>query len=275
MRHDLLVTAHNPDLVWYTFTLVGCQAKIERASEHIDELRGGLRGWASAQSLQEPYLSYESASQMWLWRAPELAQPPARFGAIFGDVVQNLRSCLDQLASGLVHSAGNEVTTAVKYPICHDIDEWNKRAHRCLPGVAGASLEAVREYQPFTNHPELGVLASISNVEKHRFAPPVSALQTSATTADLQWLHPPAARVVHLARVGGDATLHGHPVIAEARFDPPDVTPPPLMIPLSLAISFGLDDAGVGAVYLANLEQMRDSVAGLLSRFGERPADQA
>jgi hypothetical protein len=99
--------------------------------------------------------------------------PPARLGAIVGDVAHNLRSALDVAAWHLAlvndAAAARRRPNAVSFPITDDPDGFH--GHRALPFFNETARRAAEGLQPYHHSNEaLGWLRDTSNSDKHRIA---------------------------------------------------------------------------------------------------------
>lgn len=98
--------------------------------------------------------------------------PPARIGAIVGDVVHNLRSALDvaawQLAIAHDEDAARKGRSQVTFPLTDSPAEFKKRALRFFGEPARKVIEHLQPYQPSME--ALGWLRELSNADKHRVA---------------------------------------------------------------------------------------------------------
>jgi hypothetical protein len=113
---------------------------------------------------------------------------PPIWGLILGDIANNLRSALDQLAWAIVTRGRKPPATLSKgqrrqvyFPICKDRDEFNAALSSKLPGATRADIARVRRYQPY-HHPSrarwsaLLQLVEINTSDKHRTIQPVWAI---------------------------------------------------------------------------------------------------
>jgi hypothetical protein len=100
--------------------------------------------------------------------------PPARIGAIVGDIVHNLRSALDvaawQLAIANDEAAARNGRNQASFPLTRCAEEFKKphRALKFFSEPARAVIERLKPYQPSME--ALGWLRDLSNADKHRVA---------------------------------------------------------------------------------------------------------
>lgn len=112
--------------------------------------------------------------------------PPPRLGLVLGDVANNFRSALDNLAWSLVSRGSQPPATltdrqqkGVYFPITADEDAFLASIKSKLPGVAVDDVAVVHSYQPFIGAPGnerlhcLTLLDNLNNRNKHRTVHPV------------------------------------------------------------------------------------------------------
>jgi hypothetical protein len=113
---------------------------------------------------------------------------PPVWGLILGDIANNLRSALDQIAWAVVTRGRTPPTTLSKgqqrqiyFPICENRDEFNAALSSKLPGATRADIARVRRSQPY-HYPSrarwsaLLQLADINASDKHRTVQPIWAI---------------------------------------------------------------------------------------------------
>ena len=119
--------------------------------------------------------------------APEL---PWYTGMMIGDVLHNLRSALDHTAWALVEAGTTPVPSSprlVQFPIYDDAGNFSAQVTKRLPGVSSeavAIIESVQPYQRGATAEALGVLARLSNEDKHRHIP---ASVVGTASFNLSW----------------------------------------------------------------------------------------
>ncbi len=113
---------------------------------------------------------------------------PPTWGLILGDVANNLRSALDQLAWALVTRGRTPPPTlterqrrGIYFPISDQRDKFNRCLATRLPGVRRADIAKVRRYQPYHRGTKgrwfaLTLLAELNASDKHRTVQPVWAV---------------------------------------------------------------------------------------------------
>jgi hypothetical protein len=114
-----------------------------------------------------------------------LVPTPVRWGLLLGDVANNYRTALDQLAWALVtrgrtppEALTDKRRRNIYFPIKETREAFNASINGNLPGVRRADIAVVRSYQPYIRrrrggHHNLVVLAQINSADKHRAIQPV------------------------------------------------------------------------------------------------------
>jgi len=158
--------------------LDGCNAKLDRAHEHLDTLTAAYREYLDS----KPYVADQEARPdddeiRFIGRV--VVPPPLRLGTILGDLIHNLRSALDHIAWQLVVHIGKTPTRDNQFPICTDKDDWGKTSARSLARVRKAHLDLIETFQPFHSPiPDRAPLARLHrlwNQDKHQVVTTVLA----------------------------------------------------------------------------------------------------
>lgn len=99
--------------------------------------------------------------------------PPARLGALLGDIVHNLRSSLDHVVHQLImEQTGKEPTyRTYEFPIfCHE-NQFDETLNRKLRDVSDEAVELIKDVQPFQSDPPkaspLHTLQDLSTIDRH------------------------------------------------------------------------------------------------------------
>jgi hypothetical protein len=149
----------------------GSDAKIERAKDHIRELETSIRGFIES----NPYRivrHQDATTGDHLFVVFIDKEMPVRFGAIVGDVLNNLRSALDYLMFDIIEGKRNE---RIYFPIRTTAIEY-KAVLKGIEKVAGKEavklLQSTEAYQGGKGH-GLWQLHELNRREKHRFLIPV------------------------------------------------------------------------------------------------------
>lgn len=151
--------------------LTNPRAKLGRADEHLRELQAAARAFVKT----DPYSveNEERAADLDVARVSVREYPPLRLGLIFGDVLANWRSALDNLANELVYLNGQDPGTRTSFPIFSDESDYARRGRRRIKGVSDAHAAIIERLQPFQNQtdPTIRALAVVNdyvNIDKHR-----------------------------------------------------------------------------------------------------------
>lgn len=154
------------------------KSKLLRAREHFSAIREHIRGYTAS----EPYKVITEPNGEETLHVTE--QPPSDIAILAGEIVYQLRSALDHLAFGLVKLN----RTGISLPLGWEQDcefplrfELPKRVTKppvpqtyftkVLPGITRSAFTFIESVQPYRRHGAanaLRILASLSNVDKHR-----------------------------------------------------------------------------------------------------------
>jgi hypothetical protein len=154
-------------------TLAGCYAKLARAEQLIQELdrvnrRFFRRNTPVAEIVRDP----ATGSQQVL--ATNVKMPPVAHSIIVGDVLHNLRSCLDHLVYQLIlaHTGQGPMYRTYEFPIFVTDKKFEDNVNRLLRDVSEDGVQRVRQVQPFTfarpTDTALYALNELSLIDKHR-----------------------------------------------------------------------------------------------------------
>lgn len=99
--------------------------------------------------------------------------PTDRWSLMLGDIINNLRSCLDHCVYALaVIGSGEEIPPkywGLKFPICKNQSDFDKEAPNSLLNVQKPAFDTILAAQPFDNlDAPLWLLKEFSNADKHR-----------------------------------------------------------------------------------------------------------
>jgi hypothetical protein len=113
---------------------------------------------------------------------------PTHWGLVLGDVANNLRSALDQLAWAIVSRGRtppdrltDEAQRKIYFPVAESRKRFNGGLKTKLPGATRTDIATVRRYQPY-HHGRRGrwfaflILVDINAGDKHRTVEPVWAV---------------------------------------------------------------------------------------------------
>jgi hypothetical protein len=156
------------------------RVKLDRAKEHLDALNADLQQFATEEPhplhVVIPDRAYTVQDVVWM------RDPPARWGALVGDCVHNLRSALDHIVWAL--SGGNRYAPQhAEFPIFENPFKFFERTKKGEPargsgiwkiaGVVPDEARAIIEgLQPFNRpqperHP-LWIIHELDRFDKHR-----------------------------------------------------------------------------------------------------------
>ena len=169
--------------------LDGIEAKLDRAAEQLDSQD---REWVEWREREEPWgadCDIGEQGKRLIFVFKELKPVPLRFSVIAGEIVHDMRSALDHLASYLVEVHGRRLTLSTAWPIEPSRRSWNRKVERRLrpwqlwrkkgsgplAGIPrGSSAWALIERsQPYVRsdkvrHDPLWTLHQLWNADKHR-----------------------------------------------------------------------------------------------------------
>jgi hypothetical protein len=167
----------------------GPKEKLYRAREHLRALRHEIDVFL----YREPYgaaheIDPENGDD--IWRMEINSPPPMRLGVMVGDVVHNLRSCLDHLAWQLALMCTSSPRKTTEFPIfrdartgpCHKgFDPDGAKKIRDLPGDAQKIIQSVQPYHGLTPLGDaLWTLHRMAITDKHQII--LAPLATSGVT---------------------------------------------------------------------------------------------
>lgn len=154
-----------------TDALLGCFAKIDRASELIDTLSEKMASSFGDEWGADPVQSEDRTStDLRIKFPPDLQR---FYGVVVGEILHNLRSPLDHLVTHLVEINGGSSTSTHNFPVANGGSDFDNKIGTMLNGVHEDAIEKIRGIQPFDaegelpKHP-LRVLTYLSNQDKHR-----------------------------------------------------------------------------------------------------------
>jgi hypothetical protein len=159
--------------------IAGAVEKFNRSKEHFDVLRAEMGTFFNRDP--RPFGSrggFDATADEWVERFQVFEPPPLRFGAIFGDSVHNLRSCLDHLVWQVTLLDGGTPNRNTQFPLARrDEAQFEEMADKRIPGLSPKHRAMVKQVQPYhaTDAPGthfLKVLTNLDNVDKHRIVNP-------------------------------------------------------------------------------------------------------
>jgi hypothetical protein len=118
-------------------------------------------------------------------------------GLITGDIIHNLRSCLDHLAWQLVDANGGKPSSHTMFPIFEDPTaptDYKSRIERILKGASPDAIKLVQSLHPYKGGNDgLYALHRLDITDKHRLLITVGIVATAITiyTAQIDINRPP------------------------------------------------------------------------------------
>lgn len=154
-------------------TLEGCYAKLARAEQLIRELgRVNRRFFRRHLPLAEIVEDPTTGRQRLI--TTNVQAPPVAHSIIVGDVLYNLRSCLDHLVHQLILAHTGEAPTyrTYEFPVFVTEKTFDDNISRVLRDVSPDGVRRVRQVQPFAfarpTDTALYALNELGLVDKHR-----------------------------------------------------------------------------------------------------------
>lgn len=154
-------------------TLEGCYAKLARAEQLIRELDRVNRRFFRRHTPVTEIVKHPTTGVQQLI-ATNVKAPPIAHSIVVGDVLYNLRSCLDHLVHQLIvaHTGREPTYRTYEFPVFVTEKKFDDNINRLLRDVSPDSAQRVREVQPFTfaspTDTALYALNELSLVDKHR-----------------------------------------------------------------------------------------------------------
>ena len=159
------------------------RAKIARAYEHRKQFDAALYRWIARRPVG---IRLRRGPGGWTNLIYVEREPiPLRAGAIFADLVNNLRSALDLLVRQLVIASGNTPGADSCFPVVTDSARWERDRREKLEGVKDGWADGIRDVQPFEDAPNaykhwLVVLQSANQSSKRKVLMP-------AVVRNMEW----------------------------------------------------------------------------------------
>lgn len=225
--------------------VAGCRAKLERALHHHLDLEQECAAWLSTRPYEITH-EYRADAREYVIRCKKAPDPPLVIGTVIGDILANLRSCLDNLAYALaVENTGDPPSGAdqLEFPVFRlaaDYEKWGTRKVRWL--AADAQI-AIRQLQPLEDGAAppspiartLGMLHELDRINKHRRLHLVGVIPTEIEICVPDGVRGKSIRIGPLEA--------GAPIISFATDGRRDVR-----IDAELSLQIGLNEPGVAGV---------------------------
>ena len=100
-----------------------------------------------------------------------MKSPPKELALVAGDIIQNLRSSLDQLAYQLFikNSSSNQSARHIYFPISKDVDSYNTRKLRDTEGLSATAKSLIDTVMPYKGGNDmLWQIHELNIIDKHR-----------------------------------------------------------------------------------------------------------
>lgn len=161
-----------------TSQFVASRLKIERAKSHIEDMQAALSSFLDG----NPYTIFSEVnldgSEVFKVRVGQCVPP--LFGAIVGDVVHNLRSALDLMATDLARANGNTSKTALGetyFPITANRENLEATKHTKIKRLSAEAQDLILKLEPYDggNASILYALHHLDIADKHASVIPVGA----------------------------------------------------------------------------------------------------
>lgn len=157
------------------------QIKIDRAKQHLQELTAEISSFFERGAVSvviEQASEYASVpGEMWAFTYREAEPVPATWSAIIGDVLHNLRTSLDLIASDVHRITGGKAkdTRHVHYPFCKSKSDLPEMiCSRRLDGIGQDFYNAIEKTAPYKDGNE-GLRAIHKMGNASFFSPELSA----------------------------------------------------------------------------------------------------
>jgi hypothetical protein len=238
--------------------LAGANAKLQRAGKHLKTLDEQWRSFIET----EPYaVSHEFKFQPPIseWSSHFVVERPipVELSIIMGDILHNLRSCLDHLVGCFVERYGGAIKRHHAFPIYGDERKFRGRVEKArrkndrggpLNGIPSKSPEwaLVKEAQPYHRgdargeHP-LAILNEMANIDKHRGLHAAMTYPEARSALDLlAWTPADAELIGYAASWRPGQPLENGTHIATLRFSAErPASQVRVKTPISLSVAFG------------------------------------
>lgn len=166
--------------------------KVERAKEHLTELRRQLRSFLDGNPYKVGY-KHDSASRKLIYYVASVDATPDRLPLVAGDVIQNLMSALDHLAYQLVCRDTNDQPPNpnwIYFPIADDLQTYEAKKAGKMQGASVETFAAIDALKPYKGGNDLlWTLYRLNNIEKHRLLLTVGSQAAGFNVGQLMAAH--------------------------------------------------------------------------------------
>jgi len=152
------------------------ELKLSRAAEQAQILKNEIDGWTKANPIRYKTEMYKDGMGFRVIHEGFLNPPPTeRWSLIFGELIHNLRSALDNLAWGLacVKADPPKKPKIIKFPIIQNRKDFKDEGKPITDQMTQDAAEVIKGMQPFEqseNNPArnyLVLLQKFNNEDKH------------------------------------------------------------------------------------------------------------
>jgi hypothetical protein len=228
--------------------LDGVRVKLAMARANAEQLESLLRPFVEAAQRSIERTPSENPFEV-VYKITKVPWIDPAWSAIFGQGIYNIRSALDHLAWQLVLLDGQEPTRATQFPLLDTNRDKSGRKERVdiAPGIKRPDiLAAVESMQPYHGGgkwgDQLGVVAELSRIDKHRL--PI-AVSTMLNVDNIFWGLPEGSTTPSWWFPVGRALSEGD-VVARFLFNEPVA---PEVFDPHLVPQIALDEAPLGSPY--------------------------
>ena len=159
--------------------LDGIRIKRSRAWSQINTLKRKFAAFIESDPYV-PLVQFDRQPQQLIMRAEIRREADPMWGVEIGEIIHNLRCCLDYLAHELFIRSNGKPPPAgskIQFPIFKSVEGFEGSGVRILNGISNTAIAMIRADQPFTpDHGGTGEgiqsplwhLRELSNTDKHR-----------------------------------------------------------------------------------------------------------
>jgi hypothetical protein len=178
--------------------------KVQRAMRHLDDLRKAIESFFESKPYKcsgKPDLRARKIE----YTMDSVEKVPDEIPLIVGDLIQNLRTALDQTAYKLYlkGTGGGSVSTKIYFPIFDSQKQYDDNKGGRTQGILAADLAKIDAIQPYKGGNDLlWAVHKLNNIDKHRLLLAVgSALHSIDVTAFLKQVSPETKLVENMPPV--------------------------------------------------------------------------
>jgi hypothetical protein len=147
---------------------IGPRAKIARARKHYADLEHDVSAFESSDA-HEVVREVGVHSSVWRYRLRQSAPVPPEISCIFGDLVHNLRACLDFLVCDLIQHNGAVVTSEHGFPVGGDTHQFQSAYGKIKKHLNKPARLVLKSYNPAVRSDNLAwTIHKLDIDDKHR-----------------------------------------------------------------------------------------------------------